>query len=137
MSSNEDIVYLLNKQHKPTVKQLKTTYSYGRGDYKFKNIAIRMYEQMLSESRMSTNISNIVTKHMSGTALSKAKNILINICYEFKQNLDKKDEKQKNKQNNINFEHEYENFIREGYKRPKNKPEFKITQQDIDEWDKI
>lgn len=136
MSKQDDIVFLLSKNNKPTVKQLKTTQSYRFSDYKFKNIAIRMYETMLKDSHTTSNIENLVNRIMSGSSFAKAKIILINICSEYKTSLDKKYAKKQKSDSSIDYDKEYNMFLNQ-YERPKNQPEFVVTQADIDAWDNL
>jgi hypothetical protein len=132
--SYNSLEYILNMEYKPTIKQLKLTNAYRFSDYKFKNIAIQMYQSIVSKikAKEDSNINNIITSIFNGFSMKKAKDILISISDEHYQKLENKRVKNTKILNNST-----ENRFEVNNIPIFNKSEYVVTQDDIDEWDKI
>ena len=129
--------YIVNMKHVPTIKQLKLTNAYKFSDYKFKNIAIQMYQNIVSKKNSDNNLSTVITTVFNGFSLKKAKDILLNISEEHYHKLESKKLESKKLENRVDYEVEYERYLQEQYTRPTNKEKFVITQQDIDNWENL
>ena len=134
MSFNS-LEYILSIQYKPTIKQLKLTNAYKRGDYKFKNIAIQMYQSMIAKLDSEPNYNTIITSVFNYFSMKRAKDILIKISEEHHQKLlDKKRKKE------IELEQE-KYFNTQSRFRVNNIPipekNLEITKEDIETWDNL
>ena len=132
--------YIVNMEHIPTIKQLKLTNAYRFSDYKFKNIAIQMYQNIVSKKNSDKNLSNVINNVFNGFSLKKAKDILLNISEEHYHKIEKLESKKlesKKLENRVDYDVEYERYLREQYTRPTNKEKFVVTQQDIDNWENL
>jgi len=134
MSFNS-LEYILSIQYKPTIKQLKLTNAYKRGDYKFKNIAIQMYQSMISKLDSEPNYNTIITSVFNYFSMKKAKDILIKISEEHHEKLINKKKKKE-----IELEQE-KYFNTQSRFRVTNTPiqnkKLEITKEDIDTWDNL
>lgn len=132
--------HIVNMEHIPTIKQLKLTNAYRFSDYKFKNIAIQMYQNIVSKKNNDNNLSTVITTVFNGFNLKKAKDILLNISQEHYHKLEILESKKlesKKLENKVDYDIEYEKYLQQQYTRPKNKEPFIVTQQDIDDWENL
>ena len=91
------ISIILDNKNIPTIKQLKNTKAFKKGNRIFKNISLNMYKHM---KELKTNKNNqrttksIVNSVLVGYGSEKAKKILISIASEININLQKKEEEE-------------------------------------------
>ena len=91
------ISIILDNKNIPTIKQLKNTKAFKKGNRIFKHISLNMYKHM---KELKTNKNNqrttksIVKSVLLGYGSEKAKKILISIASEININLQKKEEKE-------------------------------------------
>ena len=89
------ISIILENKNIPTIKQLKNTKAFKKGNRAFKHISLNMYKHM---KELKTNKNNkrttksIVNSVLIGYGSEKAKKILISIASEININLQKKEE---------------------------------------------
>jgi len=140
--SYNSLEYILSIQYKPTIKQLKLTNAYKNGDYKFKNIALQMYQSMISKLENENNYNTIITCVFNYFNMKRAKDILIKISEEHHKKLINKKEKQLELEKKREIDIEQEKYFRSQHRFqvnyvPQIQPEYKITKEDIDSWENL
>ena len=132
----DNLINLLDKEHIPTLKQLKTTNAYKYSDYRFKNIALQMFERMkkLKLENKTDSTKTIVTNVLRGFNMIRSKDILFNIAEEFFKILV---EKEIRKEELLFLEQQTKVSVLNNNLTDNTTFQDTITQQDIDDWENL
>ena len=132
----DNLINLLDKEHIPTLKQLKTTNAYKYSDYRFKNIALQMFERMkkLKLENKTDSTKTIVTNVLRGFNMIRSKDILFNIAEEFFKILV---EKEIRKEELLFLEQQTKVNVLNNNLTDNTTFQDTITQQDIDDWENL
>ena len=132
----DNLINLLDKEHIPTLKQLKTTNAYKYSDYRFKNISLQMFERMkkLKLENKTDSTKTIVTNVLRGFNMIRSKDILFNIAEEFFKILV---EKEIRKEELLFLEQQTKVSVLNNNLTDNTTFQDTITQQDIDDWENL
>jgi len=132
----DNLINLLDKEHIPTLKQLKTTNAYKYSDYRFKNISLQMFERMkkLKLENKTDSTKTIINNVFRGFNMIRSKDILFNIAEEFFKILV---EKEIRKEELLFLEQQTNVNVLNNNLTDNTTFQDKITQQDIDDWENL
>ena len=132
----DNLINLLDKEHIPTLKQLKTTNAYKYSDYRFKNISLQMFERMkkLKLENKTDSTKTIINNVFRGFNMIRSKDILFNIAEEFFKILV---EKEIRKEELLFLEQQTNVNVLNNNLTDNTTFQDTITQQDIDDWEKL
>jgi hypothetical protein len=134
---SDNLINILNKEYIPTLKQLKTTNAYKFNDYRFKNIALQMFERMkkLKLENKTDSTKTIVTNVFRGFNLIRSKNILNQIADEFFKGLVEKEIRKEE----LRFlqEQQSNNYDKHNLLSDNTMFEDNITSQDMENWENL